>query len=393
MVQKRFGNTPPSTPGALTIRDIARIAGVAPSTVSAVINGRLQQARISAATAQRVREAIERLGYHPDHVARSLRRGTTGLIGLAVSRLQDPFYPEFSIHFGEACRARGYAMFLTDLPDWESPAADEGLGKSLVDGVVLVDTRRSPWHPGRKVNDPAACPLPTVLVAGQEWLTAWKMPLSPHVLVLQTELAGRLAARHLWERGFRRFAYVSQTSPVELTPGHREYGFYDELRRLGAGDDAIRWAPLVGADVDERANNYLTSYLSAVALLQSGWCSGPERVGIYAVNDLAAMQVLRAVNEAGLAVPDRVGVIGTNGIQLGEATCPPLTSVSLNVAAVAEQAVARVLELVARRRNGERRPGAGASPGQDDRDRHDQEGQVIASEVELRPFLLLRQST
>lgn len=369
MMQNRFGNQAEDKPGTVTIRDIARAAGVAPSTVSAVINGRLQQARISASTAQRVREVVERLGYRPDHVARSLRRGSTGLIGLAVSRLQDPFYPEFSSLFGQACRARGYAMFLTDLPDWEASAVDEGLGRSLVDGVVLVDTRRSPWHPGRKVSHPATSPLPTVLVAGEEWLTAWQMTPSSHVLVLQTELAGRLAARHLWERGFRRFAYIPQVSPPDLTPGHREYGFYDELLRLGADAASIRLAPLAADNGEEQASNYLSSYLSAIALLQSGWCAGPERVGIYAVNDLAAAQVLRAVNEAGLAVPQQVGVVGTNGSQFGEVTYPPLTSISLNVAEVARQAVARVLEHVGRRAGKE------------------------GDSVELLPSLLCRQST
>ncbi|MBE3584473.1 MAG: LacI family DNA-binding transcriptional regulator [Limnochordaceae bacterium] len=333
-----------------TIRDIARAAGVSPTTVSVVINGRQRETRISDETVKRVWQAVQQYGYRPDHSARSLRRRATQLIGVAVSWLQDPFYPELSACIGRVCREHGYGMFLTDLPDWVESTADHELGNSSVDGVILADTRRSPWHPGGKVVDPAQSTVPTVMVMGQEWLAEWHLPVNgahdPHVVLLQTEQAGRLAARHLWERGYRRFVYVPAGFAPQLSPGHREFGFYDELHRLGVSDpDAIYMAPLVQGQLQPQP---LPGYWSARAVVQSNWwqSNAGERVGFYAANDTAGVEVLRTLHEAGVSVPEQAGVVGTNGTQLGLMAFPPLTSISLNVEAIAEEAVDRLLRLI-----------------------------------------------
>ncbi|MBE3576281.1 MAG: LacI family DNA-binding transcriptional regulator [Limnochordales bacterium] len=383
-MKKRFSTPQQSRPP--TIRDIARLAGVSPTTVSVVMNGHGRELRISAETAERVLKAAQMLNYQPDHSARSLRSGATRLIGVAVSWLADPFYPELSAAIGRALRARGYTLFLTDLPDWVESGADLGLGKSSVDGVVLVDTRRSPWHPGGKVIDPADSLVPTVMVLGEECLYEWQLPLSEHVLILATEEAGRLAARHLWERGYRRFVFVPAGFPAPMTPGHRQFGFCDELRNLGVDPEAILVAPVIrppeaegivpatatGAVVDHGrigrvADGELTgmvadvgqeqtgasvlyrpSYLSTRAVLESDWWqwARQERVGFYAANDVAAMEVLQALHEQGIAVPAEAGVVGTNGTQLGALVFPPLTSISLDVEAIAQAAVDRLLSFI-----------------------------------------------
>lgn len=363
-MKKRFSTPQQSRPP--TIRDIARLAGVSPTTVSVVINGHRREMRISDETAERVLKAAQMLNYQPDHSARSLRSGATRLIGLAVSWLADPFYPELSAAFGRALRARGYTLFLTDLPDWVESGVDLGLGQSSVDGVVLVDTRRSPWHPGGKVIDPAGSLVPTVMVLGEECLYEWQLPLSEHVLILATEEAGRLAARHLWERGFHRFVFVPAGFAASMTPGHRQFGFCDELRKLGVDAGAIRVAPIIrppgaqgiataratGVVADGEPTGggacYRPAYLSTRAVLASDWWQSArqERVGFYAANDVAALEVLQALHERGIAVPAEAGVVGTNGTQLGELVFPPLTSISLDVEAIAQAAVDRLLSFI-----------------------------------------------
>ncbi|HHW45239.1 MAG TPA: substrate-binding domain-containing protein [Desulfotomaculum sp.] len=90
------------------------------------------------------------------------------------------------------------------------------------------------------------------------------------------------------------------------------------------------------------------AYLSTRAVLESDWWEWArrERVGFYAANDVAAMEVLQALHERGIAVPGEAGVVGTNGTQLGELVVPPLTSISLDVEAIAQAAVDRLLSFI-----------------------------------------------
>lgn len=330
----------------LTILDVSRAAGVSVSTVSAVLNGRAEQVRISRRTVQKVLETANRLNYQPHHLAQSLRRGSTMLIGLTVSSLHDPFYTQFCMSFGTTCRANGYGMFLTDIVDWAEtkPTTAAASERNSVDGVVTLNTRQSPWHPGRKVYDPAASPIPTILVAGQELLVHWKQPLVANTIVLQTELGGRLAARHLVQRGCRRFAYVPQATEPEMSPGHREFGFCDELRKLKVAHEDVVIGPLCQS-----------AYYSMTDLIRSGWFSVLP-AGVYVESDLGALEVIRAVHEAGLQVPTDVAVIGTNASPFGQMTSPPLTSVSLRVEAVAQEAAHLLLELLGGKTQNKQQP-------------------------------------
>ncbi|MGE5483327.1 MAG: LacI family DNA-binding transcriptional regulator, partial [Bacteroidota bacterium] len=321
----------------ITIVDVARAAGVSVATVSAVINGRAREARISPETVQKVLAVIDDLEYQPHHLAQSLRRGSTQLIGLTVSSLHDPFYTQFCMTFGTICRANGYGMFLTDIVDWADtkPAAVAG-ARSSVDGVVTVDTRQSPWHAGGKVLNPSTSPIPTILVANQALLAHWNQPLTANTIVLQTEICGQLAARHLFQRGCRRFAYIPQATAPEMFPGHRELGFCDELAKLGVPADHVTLGPL-----------RQSAYYSMNELIRDGWPGqGGRPAGVYVESDLGAMEVIRAVHEAGWRVPYDVAIIGTNGSPLGRMTLPPLTSVSLRVEWVAQEAARLLLELV-----------------------------------------------
>lgn len=239
-------------------------------------------------------------------------------------------------------------------------------------------------------------------------MAEWHLPFSDHVLLLQTEKAGRLAARHLCERGFRRFVYVPQGFPPQLTPGHREFGFCDELHKLGVSADAIRVAPIVepdravGHSIDD-----LPGYRSARALIQSDWWTSarPERVGFYAANDVAAVQVLRALHESQIPVPGEAGVVGTNGTQLGQMVSPPLTSISLDVEAVAHEAVDRLLTFLQAGRDGRRSGSSDEGQGGPDREDpasarrhacqlHGEGGSKTGKDApRLEPRLLVRGST
>lgn len=125
-----------------TIVDVARAAGVSKATVSLVLNGRGGALRISDATQVAVLAAADRLGYTPNHAARSLRSRRTGAIMLVVSRLGNPYYGEIATAALAAARARGYQLDVAEAgPAADEVAALDNLRSGRVDGVVIATAR------------------------------------------------------------------------------------------------------------------------------------------------------------------------------------------------------------------------------------------------------------
>ena len=131
-----------------TMRDVARLAGVSTSTVSAVLNASVP---VSAARKKRVMEAMAALDYHPDAIARGLKTGKTNAIGVVVPDITNAFYPEVVRGVEDAARRAGYAVLLCDSNE---DAANEDahlvtLFSRRVDGVLLAccgnSTASQPW--------------------------------------------------------------------------------------------------------------------------------------------------------------------------------------------------------------------------------------------------------
>src|SRR5215471_17140447 len=129
---------------AVTIKDVAREAGVGLMTVSRVIND-VPGKKFSPATAQRVREAIERLGYEPNNLARSLRGRRTGVIGVVTTGISDPFWASCARGVELEARARNYVPILvaTDEDCVLEEHQVAALQAHRVDGLLLASTYRS----------------------------------------------------------------------------------------------------------------------------------------------------------------------------------------------------------------------------------------------------------
>src|SRR3954451_2659854 len=129
----------------VTIADVARAAQVSTATVSLVVNGQAGSLRISEATRQTVLETVSRLGYTPNHAARSLRRRKTGVIALLITQVDVPYHGELAIAAVGAAEARGYDLHVIQAgsPEHEARVLDRLRG-GHVDGV-LIATMRSPF--------------------------------------------------------------------------------------------------------------------------------------------------------------------------------------------------------------------------------------------------------
>lgn len=316
----------------VTLREVATEAGVSVSTVSRILDERLPASR--SANAQRVRDAATKLGYRRDVAAASLRRRTSGTIGVLVPRLSDHVMAlMFEALYEEAARRGTFALVSVnkDDPTGEQRAV-EALLDRRVDGLVLAATRLSDDLP--------------------EQLRARNVP---HVLALRTdgttpssvcddELGGYLATRHLLDLGHRCVAAMPGPDYTSTANG-RLAGYRRAMAEAGI-DVPDSWVRRSGFNADEGERVGLDLLTSL-----------PEATAVFAANDDLALGLLDAAAKLGRSVPRDLSVVGYNDTPLAARLPVPLTSVRVPFDAVAAGAMDLLEAYDART------PGAGRAPG------------------------------
>ena len=294
------------------IKDVAREAGVSPTTVSLVLNGRTG-ARIPPATRERVRRVAHEIGYAPNSLARSLRTRRTHTIGLISDQIATtPFAVRMIEAVQDVARESGFLIFLVNTgsdPEVEREAI-ETLRAQQVDGLVYACM----WH---QVVEP-----PPRLPTGSVFLDA--RPLGGGFpAVVPDDHGGAVAAvQELVDQGHRRIAYIDAgESPVPIASELRHDGYLEVLRAAGIEPDpALR----VGASITDAAGG-----LAAAGVLLDR--PEPERpTAIFCFNDRVAMGAYRAARHRGIDVPRDLSIIGYDDQELIAASLdPPLTTVAL----------------------------------------------------------------
>lgn len=309
-----------------TIADVATRAGVSTATVSRVLAG-LGGARPD--TRQRVLKSARELGYRPSGVARSLKLRTTRTLGLIITDIANPFFPELVSAVEEAARDRDYGVLLCNSgEDVEREAAYlELLAERRVDGVVIassgVGRRHRAWL--------STAPLPVVLVNCAS-------PTVPLPTILSDNRAGAaLAIDHLVALGHRRIGHITAPARNEAA-AERLAGARDALRAAGLDPEA-----LVVAEGD---GHVAGGAAAARELLERD----RSLTAIFAYNDLTAIGAVRAVRRCGLRVPDDISVVGFDDVDLAAYADPPLTTVAQETASMGRWAVGRLLDRLDGRR-------------------------------------------
>lgn len=313
---------------AVKITDVAARAGVSVGTVSNVLNGR---ATVSAAAAERVRAAIDALGYVRNDAARQLRAGRSRSIALIVLDAGNPFFA--AVARGAEARAAddGYVVLLGSSgadPDHERLYLDQ-FREQRVAGVLLTPADAD----GDVVERLAAAGIPVVLVDEQ-------MHGSDVCAVSVDDVeGGHLAVAHLLARGRRRIAFVAGPLTTRQVAD-----------RLAGARRAVAEVDGAGLEVIEA---------DAMTVL-AGRAAG-ERVreradrpdAVFAANDLLAVGVLQALTMLGdIRVPDDIALVGYDDIDFAAATVVPLTSVRQPAEALGSTAV----DLLLRQLDGELDP-------------------------------------
>ncbi|MGV1004924.1 MAG: LacI family DNA-binding transcriptional regulator [Candidatus Nanopelagicales bacterium] len=282
--------------GPPTIYDVAREAGVAPSTVSRTF---ARPGRVNSETAAKVREVAERIGYRANPIARALSTSKTQIIALMVSDVANPFYSELIRGAQDAASEESYLVLLADAQ--ESATLEREAQERLipiVDGIVIGTSRMT--DSGLRN------------IAKQIPLVVLNRALGDVPSVVTDNAAGmRAALEHLHDLGHTSLTYV----------GGPESSWAD-----GARWRALRTPAAEFGMHTHRVGPYPPTFEGGLACAQALLSHRPTAAICY--NDLIAIGVMATLRRAGLRVPSDVSVIGFDDILTARLVSPPLTTVA-----------------------------------------------------------------
>ena len=308
----------------ITIRDVAKVAGVSHQTVSRVINNK---GEIRESTRQKVLDAIEQLDYRPSRIAQSMSTKRTYTIGLLVPNIANPFFSDIVTGAQNLAEEHNYNIFLCHTK-WK-PEKEERFLASLadhkVDGVIINSSRVD----AKILTDFAEQVCPIVL--GGRRLQHKNVGL----VGWDNEYGGRLIAEYLEGKGYKQIGIVAgpPTDPT-MSNALRIDGVLNALTELGF---ELKDEHLVHGSMDSNGG-----YIATLELLRKA----PEITTIIAHNDLMAIGAMRACRELGMRIPEDCAIIGYNDIDLSAMVYPSLTTVRVNRINIGRAMLRRMLEMV-----------------------------------------------
>ncbi|WP_248323836.1 MULTISPECIES: LacI family DNA-binding transcriptional regulator [unclassified Caballeronia] len=314
-----------------TIQDVAREAGVSVSTVSNVLNGRIDQMRQE--TLARVQAAISTLRYRPSTLARQLKTGQTPIVGLLVPSIANPMYGYIAREVETYAQERyGYRVMIGNTyrdPGKEASFFEDLLSQGVRRVIVissLANERHLETAAGRGM----------VVVSYDRRATEGEATRVDHVTP-DNFGAARMATRHLIGQGHTRLAFATLTG---MTMSRRDKidGFLAAASEAGLSGRA---QVLDSGPVNEYGDSMIAENGRALARRLAADDERPT--GIVAVNDLMALGLMAGLRESGLRVPEDVSIVGMDGHFLAAISNPALTTVQLPVPAMAAAMVERVM--------------------------------------------------
>jgi LacI family transcriptional regulator len=290
------------------LADVARVAGVHPGTASRALNPETRD-QVSKETAKRIVKAAERLGYVPNAQARALRTSRSFLVAIVVPDITNPLFPPIVRGAEHVLTDAGYTVLLTDTDNdlLRERRQIESLLARGADGFVIATAL---WQ-DPLLKELASAGVPAVLANRNTSSGRW-------AYVGGDERVGiTLAVEHLAQLGHRRIVHLA--GPQNFSTGReRASAFRQAARSCGLGTSEARvrvCASYTEAGGEQAMNRLLTS--------------GVEFTGIVAGNDLIALGVLDALEQAGLRCPEDVSLVGFNDMPFVDKLDPPLTTVRL----------------------------------------------------------------
>lgn len=288
----------------VTIKDIAKVAGVTHSTVSRALNG---NPMISEATAKLVQRVAAEMGYVPSAVAQNLHSRRTKSIGMVLTTISDPFLARIVEGVEQVARDAGYSLFLStsyNHPDKEINVI-ETLYRRRVDAIIIA----SMWVGSTYRAELSRIKIPIVLI--NHLLEGDGL----HSVAVDDVQGARLAVKHLIDLGHRRISFVKSLDRPSIYVENRIEGY--RLAHLEAAlpmDPRLILTPEGDGDV-ERGKR-------ALELLRE-----TKATAAFCYNDLTAIGLMKACHELGVRVPTDLSIVGFDDLEIADYVSPSLTTI------------------------------------------------------------------
>lgn len=283
-----------------SIREVAKLAGVSPATVSRVMNG---TANVDEKKKERVQEAIRQTGFRPNELARALYKKSSRIIGIIVPDIENPFFSELAKAAEESAYRAGYKILLcnSDNDPQKEAMNIQMLAQMRADGIIITTNCDST---SRVLDD---CPLPVVVV------DRMFADMSGTAFVESDHYAGgRLAAEHLVECGCKNIACLR--GPQKYSSGrHRYRGYLEVCEKYHLKEQYL-----------DCEYDYEAGLKAAEKLIRMY----PDVDGIIACNDMVAVSAYKILTREGYRVPEDVQLVGFDDVKISRVFTPEITTVS-----------------------------------------------------------------
>ncbi len=310
----------------ITIKDVAREAGVSITTVSHALSG---QGALKQETRDRITELARKMQYIPDWNGQNLKASGTGMLGFFTSSIAG-FYGILVDTMYNECKAHGYGMEIFVLDDGDLIRLLLG---NRVDGAVILHSGLKEEHE-KRLKD---MEFPVVYLDREI-----SEKCASSVLFSSYE-SGRLAADYLYSLGHRR---ILELCGIEFTyDGEmRKKGFEDRMREMGF--------PVEADYILNGEFNRQKAYDATAAFLKRGL---PLPDAVFAANDDSAFGCIKAMQGAGYCVPEDVSVLGCDDIELSQWYTPALTTIRTRIVEQGSLSIRELVRLVRKEKEGETR--------------------------------------
>lgn len=305
----------------MNIKEVAKRAKVSTATVSRTIN---DSEKVRPGTAARVRQAIEELNFYPNTHARTLVSGRSRMLGLIISDITNPFFPELVKSFEDQAVERGQEVIIgnTDYNPKRMAGCIRRMVERKVDGVAIMTSEADP----ALVTELTRRNIPTVFMdTGKTGL---------HSANIRIDYAQGIheAMQHLFSLNHRRIAFIAGPMNLESARMRRD-AYLSGLKSKGLSDKAM---------IEKGDHRIEGGAMAMRSLLKL-----PQRpTAVITSNDLTAIGALGAILHAGLKVPEDISLIGFDDISFAHLTQPPLTTVILSRTQLAVTAFAALEALI-----------------------------------------------
>lgn len=312
----------------MNIKEVAKRANVSTATVSRTINNSSQ---VKPETAARVRAAIEELNFYPNTHARTLVSGRSRMLGLIISDITNPFFPELVKSFEDQAVQRGQEVIIgnTDYKPKRMAGCIRRMLERKVDGVAILTSETDP----ELLAELTRRNIPMVLLDAAA-------RAGTHSATVRIDYAQGIqeALEHLWSLNHRRIAFIA--GPLDLPSARvRHEAFVAGLKahKMTAKPEMIEHG-------DHRIEGGFTAMQKLLQL--------PEPpTAVIASNDLTAIGALNAIHDAGFKVPRDISLVGFDDISFAHLTQPRLTTVLLSRTEIAVTAFTALEKLIREERD------------------------------------------